>query len=457
MVEATIEQFLRKHALLEKESPFLVAFSGGIDSLTLLYALHKIAQKNLFKIYAIHVNHQWRHEESKQEEAFAISVCNKLNIPIFVDRLDPTLPKTEAVAREKRYDVFEKIADENNLSCLFTGHTKSDQVETILYRLLKGTSPKGIQGIPDHRTHHQRLHIYRPLLSLTRTEIEQYAQHNHLSYAEDSSNTDTTYLRNRIRHSLLPELRTYNNNIEEALLRFSKICEQNESLLEHLLQPTYNTVFSEDGSLKTTVFKELPTYFKPRLLYKFLTNHGIEGEYLLIERLIDNIEATIPQRQGKKFPLIKDLYLQIDQDYIKIVTSAEPKSTNACYQVTLDGKTDFPELDLSLMITPLNDKNDFSGTFPPAESDLAYVDLGNIKEPLYLRTRHPGDRLTPIGMSASTKLKKYLINRRIPQEKKDLLPLLATNSEILWVIGVGISEKIKVTTTPTHVMQVIRR
>lgn len=455
MINQKLRDYLQKYTLISNNNILLVAFSGGLDSLCLLHSLQSLPKELLFTLKAIHINHQWRDEESNTDEKFVKEYCKSINIELFTEKLDPNLPKTELVAREKRYELFNTIANKNNIPALLTAHTKSDQVETILYRIIKGTGQNGLIGIPEIRQQNNGPTIYRPLLECTRAEIEQYAKENNLKGRTDSSNFDNKYLRNSIRNQLLPNLKQYNTQIEEALLRLSTISEQNEKALTYLLKDTYNNIFENKQTIITNQFIDLPAFIKPQIIMKLLSNNNITYEFKMIELLLNHIENTVLTHAGKKYPLIKNFSLHVNNKYIKIVSSKTPTLIDRSTRVIIPGVTKLNGTDITLKITEYKEKTE-KITFPDSKSYKALVDLSQITSDIYLRTRKPGDIINPIGMKGHMKLKKYLINEHIPQEEKDSIPVISTDNEILWLAGFCLSNKIKVNNVPTHVFEIIR-
>lgn len=455
MIKKKVLDYLQKYNLVSNNNILLVAFSGGLDSLCLLHILYSFSKELSFTLKAIHINHQWRDEESNKDEKFVEEYCKSIEVELYAEKLNPNLPKTELIAREKRYEIFNKIANNNNIPALLTAHTKSDQVETILYRIIKGTGFNGLIGIPEIRVQLQGPTIYRPLLDCTRDEIELYAKNNKLKGRTDSSNFDNKYLRNSIRNELLPNLKRYNTQVEEALLRLSTISEQNEQTLTFLLKSIYDEVFKDIQTLNINSYNKLPVFIKPQIIMKFLSENNITYDFKTIELLLKNIENSKLTHSGTKYPLIKSFSLHVNNKYIKIVSSKAPTLIDSSIKVIIPGVTKLKDTDIILKVTEYRESAE-NISFPDAKSNKALVDLSKITSDIHLRTRKPGDIINPIGMKGHMKLKKYLINQHIPQELKDSIPIIATDNEVLWASGLCLSDKIKVNNVPTHIFEIIR-
>lgn len=355
-----------------------------------------------------------------------------------------------------RYDFFNEVCRETNTNVLFTAHNQNDQVETILLRIIKGSSYSGLTGIPEERLQNNGPTIYRPLLGCLRSEIEEYAKENDLSPRIDSSNFNMDYLRNRIRHELIPLLKNYNNNVEQALLRLSVISGQNEKIISDFMHSFYDNIFEDNFTINTSKFFILPEHIKPKIIIKLFENNNIEYDFKTVEKILSNIENTKLTIAGKKYSLQKNLFLNITQKNIKIISFEPNTMIQSTQKVAIPGITELKELNIKLKITEYKDNNNDNISYPPSYSDKVLVDLSQIKTELILRTRRPGDIINPLGMKGSMKLKKYLINNHVSQQKKDLLPLIATGNEVLWLAGMVLSNKIKVVKQPTHMFEIMR-
>lgn len=410
-----VVNFLEKHGLFDPKKILMVGFSGGGDSLCLLDVLYKLGLNPV----AAHLNHNWRSQESKQEQEKARQYCKQRGIEFYTEILSSDLPQTEEEARNQRYRFFNEVARKTNADAILTGHTSTDQVETVLYRIIKGTGISGLKGIPEKREN-----IYRPLLNISREECIEYCKENGLEPSMDSSNYNLKYLRNRLRLSLLPELRTYNSEVDLALLRLSEIAADADEIIdEYVGKLNVGCVLRTDISLAV----------KKRLLVGFLAQNNIEYSYERINELLSFIEKNKTSKSGKTFSIAKGLWVFVSHKEIKLIDKAP---------------AELPELKITEW------EGEAPAKFPQETSHEIYADLNNVRRPVYLRTRKPGDIIQPFGMKEKTKLKKYLINRGIPEYTRNNLSLLVNEEEVLWVVGVGISELLRVKEIPTHKIRV---
>ena len=411
MIAERVKEFIEKYNLSQ---PFLVAFSGGYDSMCLLDILHKLH----YDVIAIHLNHNWRGDESLKDAQNCEEFAKGKGIKYYSETLDNRVQKTETSAREARYEFLKKCARKFNSEVVFTAHNFNDNAETVLYRIIKGTGTIGLQGISEKREIY-----YRPLLSTTRDEIEKYCKDNNLTPNIDSSNADTKYKRNLIRHKILPLMQEINPKVICAINSLSKIAKEE------------NSEDSETNSQKIKIRK---------LLY----DNNIEYDKEKIENIYQFINENKNSKSGKTLSLTTNLWLFVNKNTIEIVT----KKNKNLEQIEIKSEGEFVFEDFILSIEKFDNS---LKSFPKDEDFMALVEFDNID--FKIRHRKNGDKIQPLGSSGSQKLKKYLNEKKIPQHKKDDIILLTNDNEILWVCGLGISEKIKVKNKPTHLLKLKRR
>ncbi len=456
VIQQKIINFLGKYGLAEKKNKLLTAFSGGPDSLCLLNALYNINKNYNFKLAAAHLNHNWRGEESKLEAERAENYCKERGIEFYTETLPVELPRTEEEARNRRYEFLNKTAKTNGSTAILTGHTRTDQVETVLYRIIKGTGTAGLTGIPEMRAQKGLPAIYRPLLTgVCREDCIKYCEENALSPSFDPGNYDEKYLRNKVRHSLLPELKTYNNAVEDALVRLSVISRESEEITGEYIKEIKEKVIENHNSINTKEFLKLSDPLKKRILVDFLGQNHIKSTFERIEDLFDFIEKNTGSKSGKTFSIARDLWFFMSGKEMKIITRTKAKSSDMAVPVSFEKETFHPGLNISIKIEEWIEAE--PKRFPEESADIVFADLNGIDPDLYLRNRRPGDIIQPFGMKQKTKLKKYLINRGIPKHIRDEIPLLVNKDEVLWVVGIGISELLRTKTIPTHRIRIKRR
>lgn len=421
MIVEKVKNFISKNNL---SGTFIVAFSGGYDSMCLLDILNKLN----YDIVAVHLNHNWRGNESLLEAENCYEFCQKNNIKFYTETLDDNIEKNETAAREARYDFFKRCAKRFNSNIVFTAHNFDDNAETVLYRIIKGTGTIGLQGINEHRDI-----FYRPLLKITREEIEKYCRLNNLAPNVDSSNYNTNYKRNFIRHKILPVLKEINPKVTEALNTLSEIAKDENSLIESYLP---SNILEASG------------IEQKRIIYKILNKYNLDYDKKKIDYIQKYIDENKNSKSGKKMSLAQDLWLFVNEKKIEVVEKKQ-KNTQEI-KITATGKYLFEEYEIS--IEPASQT---PSVFPDDNDFKAYIETEKIN--FTLRHRKNGDKIFPLGAKGSQKLKKYLNEKKIPQHEKDKLVLLCNNNNVLWVAGIGLSDELKVINRATHVLTLKKR
>lgn len=435
-----VEQFLQKYYLHEKNNSVIVAFSGGYDSMCLLDIINKLSKKYNFKPIAIHLNHNWRGEESRQDELNCQKFAEENNVEFYCETLSADVPKNETSAREERYKFFAKCAEKFNSRCILTAHNADDNAETVLYRIVKGTGISGLEGIKEKRGIY-----YRPLLSVYREEIENYCKENNLTPNIDSSNSDTKYKRNLIRHEIFPLLEKINPCAKKSLNSLASFAENQNISDEKQIRKIREQVSSSINTYRTQKFFELPLNEQKRLIYDIFIQNNIDYDRKSIEEPLHFITCNRYSKSGKTCSLTIDLWLFVNEKEIKIIKKEEKEKNKinifAC-----------GEYKISNYIFTINKQNEIKN-FPKDCENTALVNLEAFEINFTLRNRQEGDIIQPLGVSGTQKLKKYLNNKKVPNYQKDSLLFLCSGSEVLWAPSLGISDKIKVVNKPTHVLK----
>lgn len=442
-----VDNFLDEFELKNPDNTFLVGFSGGADSLCLLDILHTLSQKYGFKLIALHLNHNWRGEESKQEEINCKNFCEKIGVEFISETLNDER-KTEKFAREARYDFFLKHARKYKNSAIFTAHTRTDNAETIVYRLIKGTGITGLQGIPEKRMI-EEAPLYRPLLPISRKEIEDYCNSKGLVANNDSSNLDTNYKRNFIRHKIMPLFDEINFHAEKSIDSLSKLAISQTNIVNEYIDLILKEIYV-DGKLLTDKFMGLSKDVQAKIIHEACLKFNLDYDKSRIENILDFIKNSAELKSGSRFSLANDLWVFVNSKYICLINKTKSDINTTEIQITQEGEWKTHD-GKAFSLKKIESTEDFK--FPSENATIAYVNLEGTGINFTLRTRRDGDFITPFGMNGSMKLKKYLNSKGVPQHEKDALIVLARGSEIFWVIGIGLSNKLKVVDKPTHVLE----
>lgn len=442
-----VEKFLDEYDLKSPENTFVVGFSGGCDSLCLLDILNEFSKKYGFKLVAAHLNHNWRGDESLQDEINCKSFCEKSGIEFVSETLQGSL-KTEISAREARYEFFLKIARKYSNSSVFTAHSRTDNAETIIYRIVKGTGINGLQGIPPKRML-EEIPVYRPFLSVSRNEIEDYCRSKGLVANIDSSNFDISYKRNFIRQKIMPLFDEINFHAEKSITSLAKIAQSQNNIVKEYLTQIRKEIFAQSKIL-TEKFLNLSIDIQKTLIYDICLEQNLDYDSKKVEDILEFINENSASKSGSRCSLTNDLWLFVSAKEIYLIDKVKADENTCEINIKQEGEYKIPCTDKAFSLQKY--EGAVIKEFPSENAPIAYINLPNFDN-LTVRTRRDGDFITPFGMAGSMKLKKYLNLKGIAQHKKDGLILLCSGSEVLWVAGVGLSNKLKVAHVPSHMIQ----
>lgn len=447
-----VDRFLDEFNLKSADNTFLVGFSGGYDSLCLLDILNELSKKYGFKLIALHLNHNWRGEESLREELNCKKFCEKINIAFISETLERG-QKTESFAREARYNFFLKYAKKYSNSSVFTAHTFSDNAETVIYRIIKGTSIKGLQGILPKRML-EEIPVYRPLLTIPRRHIEDYCNSKGLVPNSDSSNFDVSYKRNFIRHKIMPLFEEINFHAEKSINSLSEMAVSQINIVNEYVSLIKKEIYS-DSKILTDKFNNLSEDVMRQIIYDACLREGLDYDRKKITNILEFIKNNFDSKAGSRYSIANDLWVFANSKFIYLITKLKGDENKNEINVTQEGEYELSGTSFIFSIQKYSGGNDFK--FPPENANFAYVNFDNVGLDLTVRTRRDGDFIVPFGMTGSMKLKKYLNSKGVSQHNKDELILLCKSSEVLWVAGVGLSNKLRVVNKPTHVLELKNR
>jgi tRNA(Ile)-lysidine synthase len=450
----------RRYRLVSERDTVLAAVSGGADSVALLLALLELRETLGIRVKAAHLDHRFRGDESREDAAFVRDLCTRLDVPCFTEEVNVPrfvlahgYSKQEA-ARMLRYQYLVKVMKLEYCQRIATGHTADDQAETVLMRVLRGAGPDGLSGIP-HRGEGGM--VIRPLLDIRRADIETWLTARGVTWRTDSSNLQTDYLRNRIRHRLVPVLEEYNPSIQDALVRMGAIMTDVAAHLERatdealpgVVQSARRGLFALDSvqlahydeALQRSLFRRVFASLRPDL-----------GP--LASRHVDNLLELLRRGDvGASVELPGGARARLEHGRLVISEGDGPPSFSE-QRLDVPGTAEFP--DAQLRITADVIPADRFTEDPAHLGDGAAVfDLDAVELPLSVRPRRQGDRFRPFGMEGTKSLKELLIDEKIPFGLRDSLPVLCDGGGTLcWVVGVRRSATAPVTERTGRVLRI---
>ena len=453
-----VKKTIEKHQMITPGDYLLVAVSGGPDSVALLHLLYDLCDELELRLEVAHLQHGIRGSEAQEDARFVAELAEKLGLPFHLKEVNLRQIKAavgkgnlEALARAERYRFFAAVARERNLSKIATAHTRDDQAETVLMWLLRGSGLKGLGGMPP--THQldgttiewtSSLIVIRPLLDVSRAEIEEYLNEKHLTSRVDRSNQDPSFLRNWIRLKLIPQLKEkMDRNLPARLAQQAELIRNEEQFLEQLTHAELDRIRTLEGIDRGALLK----YHKAlqrrllRLWIEAMRGHLRGLDFQHVEALLDLIADGPPQGRLSipgGWQLVKEYEtLRLDKQSRRMVPQY------ACYSYDLEIGEDLHIHEAGLMIQT----RAISLPLPslPDNFTEAVFDVASLAADLTLRNFRHGDRFQPLGMAGHKKLKELFIEKKLPLAVRASLPLLLLGNEIIWIPGYGRSELGKVT------------
>ena len=466
-----MHRFILRHAMIKNGETVLVAVSGGADSLALLYGLHDLRSHLNCHLHVAHLNHGLR-PDADADADFVQQHAAHLGLACTLQRTEvPHLVKAwklsvEAGARKARYQFYEEVSTHIGATKVALGHHQDDTAETVLMNLIRGSGSTGLKGIPPVRN----FKFIRPLMGFTRQQIEAFLTSKGLVPRHDSTNTDIRYLRNRIRHALIPRLESdYNPNISVGLSRTADVLGAESEYLDTVAQEAFETcrvrdsekvkalTTSESVVLDRVKFQQFHIAVQRRVLRQsfFETSADTDDLYFThCEAMLCLIEGDAPSAilalpNNVRFRRVYQ-YLIFEVNTSSI--SRLPIESFA-YPLTVPGKTFIAALNTEITaelgdirsreVRTLPDGR-FEAIFDYEKVRGAFADSPSEAFPLTIRNRRQGDRFQPYGMQGTKKIKDFMIDAKVPRDERARIPMLVCGDAILWIVGYTTSEPFKI-------------
>ncbi len=453
-MEKALEVFLRavrKHNMLKKGDSLLVAVSGGPDSVSLFDLLYQIRTDWRLNLHIVHLNHSLRGEASERDQLFAEKFAKDLKMPISVKKIDVEhyaqehRMSIEEAARECRLEFFREEANRLGIQKVALGHHKDDQAETVLFRIIRGTGLRGL-GAMKPVTEWQGLTLIRPLIELEKKDLEDYVKERKLTYCIDLSNQETRFMRNRIRHRLLPDLeRYYNPKIKSVLANLAETVILDLAFIEDAVLHRYPKVLKKrKGSMlvmKKKKFLEQPEALRFRILQRAVREVDPESEldYFHWDEFRNALGRENPSYE---IHVANEVSISVQRKELVIRKLTADKERQYEYHLQLGGRVVVKEAGLEF-ISEVFDRRIYK--LDRKDKTCGIFDLERIRFPITIRNRQEGDLFQPLGLHYEKKLKDFFIGRKIQSYEKNQIPLFVSKNEIFWVYGVEISDQFKVT------------
>ena len=439
-----VRQTIARHGMLAPGERVLVAVSGGVDSIVLLHLLYELREELGIFLIVAHLDHRIR-PESQADAEFVAAEAQRLGLPLVLEESD--VPRyaeehglgPEEAAREVRYRFLEEAAAKVGADRIALGHQRDDLVETLLINLIRGAGLPGLRGMAPVRGR-----FIRPLIECSRAEIEAFAGKQRLEYRQDRTNLEKKYLRNRIRLELLPLLEDYRPNVAARLAQTAQVLGEAASYLERVAHERLEELVrpeDDDGLVldRRRLLEEEPIIRTFILREAVRRSRGTlrDVEFVHLHKMSELIEG---ERSRAELHLPGRLRFRRDGERLSL-TPLQQEVESEPYEFPLQmGDNPFPQLGWQFTLEEVE-------PLPKFDEDplQELIDRDRIEEPLLIRNRRPGDRFRPLGMAGTKKLQDFFIDRKVPLEERDRIPLLCDRQGIVWVVGLRLSEDYKVT------------
>lgn len=456
MIDEILDNIV-KYSMFDKGDKVIVAVSGGPDSICLLHSLYELREKLAITIYAAHLNHCLRGRAADMDEEYVKEFCHKLNIEFRSKRVDVNkLSKDkniscESAGRKARYDFFYELKKEFNAQKIAIAHNANDQAETILMRIMRGTGLNGLVGIRPVR---DKIFV-RPLINITRSQIEDYCTLNNLNPRIDKTNLETIYSRNKIRLELIPYIqKNFNEDIIKTLNRLSDTIKADNDYLEAISKEKfkkYCDINKEKVIISKGAFvehKAIITRIIRLAIYNLCGNlYNLDKSH--IYQIID-IQGT---STGKALNLPGNINVINNYGNIYIYKTknySSKKETNTEYKLGM-GINELRDENLIVELSLL--KNESIQNLK-SNKLIKYFNYDKIKGEIVLRHKKDGDRFIPLGMNGSKKLKDFFIDEKVIKYQREEIPIICFDNEISWIVGYRTSEVFKVTENTKNILQI---
>ena len=456
-----MEKFIKKideklTGLVSSGDKIVVGVSGGADSIALLQVLHLFSKTKNYDLVVAHVNHMTRGDESYFDADFVKDTAEKLGIPFFLKVIDVEDKKIQfkksfqETARLIRYQFFDETLKTVGGNKIALGHSADDRVETILMNIIRGSGLKGLVGIPQVRGN-----IIRPFWEFYRKDLENYLEVSKIPFRDDLSNKDSKYLRNRIRHELIPHLESYNPNIKKKLQEMSEIVGEEDALLSQMTIDVFNQKIldhEENGKIicwKIHEFLSHPVALRQRLVRE--TFFRLTGNMLHITshhvREVNDLFNS--PKVGKTLNIPRNIEVTCGYDSVVFKqTMGNPRENisekeSLSIPILIPGVTELTEEQIRVETQILEGKRGYSSINPNTQAFLDFEKTGFIIKARFFR---PGDRFRPLGVLGNKKLKSFFIDSKIPKDIRHKIPILTNDKDdIIWVYGQRIAHFCRVT------------
>lgn len=436
-----LQEYIEQHELFNSSDPILLAVSGGIDSMVMAELFHRAG----YKFAVAHCNFGLRGSESNQDEAFVASMAEAFQVPFFVKHFKTreyagfNKISVQMAARTLRYEWFEELLQTEGYKAVATAHHLDDQIETFFINVLRGTGISGLHGILPFR-----INIVHPMMFAFRRQIEEFASDEAISFREDSSNRTTKYVRNKIRHDLIPLLAEINPEFRKTITATIDRIREAETLLRSHVSQLSAKIMTEDNGIFKISINDLKL-LQPVDLYLF----ELLQPFNFNRSVCVEITQSLNEIPGKQFFSATHRLLK-DREYL-IITETGQETVESHAESYIEETTTEITKPVHLKISRINNDGEVK---IPKSGNIALFDASKLKYPLKLRKWKEGDSFIPYGMTSNKKLSDFFIDNKFSIVEKENAWLLISGKTIMWLVGHRIANPFKVTNDTEQILKI---
>lgn len=455
MLKDKFLETVNEYQMIKPGERVVVAVSGGADSIALLYLLESCKKELGITLQVAHLNHMIRRTDAELDVRFVQELAQRLGIASSVETMNvPEFAREkkmnlEAAARQLRYAFLEKVAGEVQAAKIAIGHTADDNVETFLMRLLRGSGLKGLCGIPVRRGK-----IIRPLIKIWRKEIEDYVGGLKLVPRRDHTNYESKYMRNRVRLKLIPQLKIYNLNIKEIILQTILLLTDDHQYLEakaeEILEKAELSGSENELVLDIDRFKMTEDPIKGRLIRAAIEK--MKGDLAnLTYTHVHDVLSHLNEKEKWELHLPGGIMVGGDRGRLAVCRekTKDQEKKSYRYLLSVPGEVEIKELGRKVRSSMVE-----KAELEKANLRTVFVDYAVLGKDLVVRNWIEGDRFRPLGMRGTKKLQDLFVDEKIPSELRDTIPVIESRGEIVWVAGVRIDDRAKITRDTKKVVKI---
>jgi len=435
--------FIEDNHFLTIDDRILIAVSGGVDSMVLLHLFLRLRSENELPIQVVHLNHSLRGHKADQDEKLVSDFCSTNHCKFYSEKIDVKRYarekhlSLEVAGREVRYSLFQRQATSSGCSLIATAHTLDDQVETILYRIIKGTGLKGLEGIRIKRGN-----IIRPLLFATKQQVYDYAGKHQIPFNEDHTNRDEQIPRNYIRYQLIPAIRSgLNPALADAILNLSAIARDANAFIQPFVREALESCMIQTTKREITLdISRLKKYFTTvkieviRECLKQLKFLHSAGDYKMLTRITQLIETGTT---GKQLKIGPEWSAYVNRNQLILEHNSGNHWTPLQIEPGKAYQTEYFRFGSEVV-------NIAKISLSQTNRNLEYIDLNDLGRQITLRPWKRGDRIKPVNTSFTKKVSDLFIDHKISLIRKKRIPILESDGTIVWVCGMQLSDNFKI-------------